>query len=156
MKTSSLLTCLSLLLATSVAAQEPASVPAREEREDRDDAQDEVQAPRRSIRVLNHPYEIASFYRSNQGSGIFGGDASDRYPIAGFYRQRAASPYGYSQFWSTGYGARHPGGISLAYRQSIGRNGDLYLFAPAFLAPVGPLTGAFFYDARDDNRHRRR
>src|SRR5687768_1646804 len=153
MKRNSLLTALSLLLAATVSAQEPADTPARE---DREDAQDEVQAPRRQIRVLNNPYEIASFYRSNQGSGLFGGDASDRYPIAGFYRARAAGPYGYSQFWSTGYGERSRGGIGLGYRRSIGQNGELYLFAPAFLAPVGPLTGAFFFDDTRSDRHRPR
>lgn len=155
MRRSSLLTCLSLLLAATVAAQEPADTPARE---DREDEQDEVQAPRKSIKVLNNPYEIASFYRSNPGRGLFGGDSSDRYPIAGFYRQRTPGPYGYSQFWSTGYGDRGRSGlgIGLGYRRSIGENGDLYLFAPAILAPVGPLTGAFFFDdTRNPPRPRR-
>ena len=36
-------------------------------------------------------------------------------------------------------------GIALHYRQRIGQNGELFLFAPTFLAPIGPLTGAFFF-----------
>jgi hypothetical protein len=29
-------------------------------------------------------------------------------------------------------------------RRPIGLNGDLCLFAPTFLAPIGPLTGSFW------------
>ncbi len=127
-----------------------------------DDA--DAQAPRRHIQVLQHPYDIASFYRSSSGYRssdglIFGayGGASDRYPIAGFYRQGGGSGrYGYSQFWANGYsdrgwgrsrktGSRH-GRMGLGFRRAIGENGDLFLFAPAILGPVGPLTGIFFDD----------
>jgi hypothetical protein len=120
--------------------------------------------PVRTIRVLENPYDIASFYRSSQGryddypvypglGASYGGYAAPvdpRYPIAGYYRQGAAygSRYGYSAFWTNGY---RSGGIALAgpglahgYRRRIGQNGDLFLLAPTFLAPVGPLSGVFF------------
>ena len=102
---------------------------------------------RRPLRVLENPYDISSFYRSSDGL-VFGpqGGASERYPIAGFYRQGGGSSrYGYSQFWTNGYGGR--GGrapLVIGFRRAIGENGDLFLFAPAILAPVGPLTGVFF------------
>ena len=95
--------------------------------------------PRRRIKVLQHPYDIASFYRSRQGSGFYE-EASGRYPIAGFYRNRQSTPYG--QFWAVGYELRDRGGRSI-FRRRIGENGDLYLFAPVLLAPVGPLSDAF-------------
>jgi hypothetical protein len=115
------------------------------------EAEDEAAAQsetRRHIQVLEHPYDISSFYRSSDGLvfGAYGG-ASERYPIAGFYRQHGGSNrYGYSQFWKTGYSDRGRGRarMGLGYSRAIGENGDLFLFAPAFLGPVGPLTGAFF------------
>jgi len=115
------------------------------------DAEEAAAQPdtRRPLRVLENPYDIASFYRSSDGL-VFGpeGGASERYPIAGFYRQRYVSPYGYAQFWSGGYSdrSRDRGGarLGIGFRRSIGENGDLFLFAPAILAPVGPLTGVFF------------
>src|SRR5919109_1529072 len=48
--------------------------------------------PLHKIRVLDNPYDIASYYRSRQGSGFFTG-SSERYPIASFYRSRQSSPY---------------------------------------------------------------
>jgi hypothetical protein len=103
---------------------------------------------RRKIRVLENPYDISSFYRSSDGL-VFGpeGGASERYPIAGFYRQRGGSGrYGYSQFWTNGYsgGRRSRAPLAIGFRRAIGENGDLFLFAPAILGPVGPLTGVFF------------
>ena len=125
------------LASATLLAQEPA------ERPDTAVAQEEEEAARQEplhkIRVLDHPYDIASFYRSRQGSEFYPG-SSERYPIASFYRNRQSSSYG--QFWALGYGARDRGGRSL-FRRSIGENGDLYLFAPVVLAPVGPLSGAF-------------
>jgi hypothetical protein len=111
--------------------------------------------PRRSIRVLENPYDLASFYRAappsydyfgpelvygdpSVGSGLR--HAGGPYPIASFYRQGGGGRY--AAFWQTGYQA--PGGYGRAYSNSIGENGDLFLFAPTFLAPIGPLTGAFF------------
>jgi len=120
------------LAAASARAQEPA---------EHEDARPE---PKRQIRVLENPYDIASFYRSHQGD-YFGYQApgmSERYPIAGFYRQGGGRGYGYSRFWTSGYSGRGRAGLVLGYRRRIGDNGDLYLFAP-FLAPVGPLSGAF-------------
>jgi len=121
---------------------------------------DEVTRPetRPHLQVLQHPYDIASFYRSSDGL-VFGpyGGSSERYPIAGFYRGASGQ---YAQFWTNGYSdhgwghggtvhARgHRGGrMGLGFRRQIGENGDLFLFAPAFLGPVGPLTGVFFGDS---------
>jgi hypothetical protein len=124
-------------------AQEPApETPAM-------DAEEQAQPDaRRPLRVLENPYDISSFYRSSDGL-VFGpeGGASERYPIAGFYRQRTGSSrYGYSQFWTSGYSDRGRGRarLGIGFRRAIGENGDLFLFAPAILAPVGPLTGVFF------------
>ncbi|HSB60580.1 MAG TPA: hypothetical protein VLI67_02600 [Vicinamibacteria bacterium] len=102
--------------------------------------------PVRRIKVLQHPYDIASFYRSRQGEyfAFDEGAAGSRYPIAGFYRSRQSVPYGYAPFWNQGYGYRR-GGVTVGYRRRIGENGDLFLLAPTFLAPVGPLNGAFGY-----------
>jgi hypothetical protein len=138
MKKLALLAGLSLVLAASAArAQNAADDPADAERSE----------PRRTIRVLEDPYDIASFYRSPQGSGYFDeASVSERYPIAGYYRNRPSGHYGYSRFWTNGYGySRRPlaGGVA-PYWSSIGQNGDLCLMAPTFLASVGPLTGVFF------------
>lgn len=118
-----------LVLASGVTAraQEP------EEREERQ--------PLREIRVLEDPKDISSFYRSHDtGYGLLAPEAgpADRYPIASFYRQgRSGRGTGYSRFWTTGYGTRR--GYA-GYRRTLGQNGDLYLIAPTFLAPVGPLS----------------
>jgi hypothetical protein len=112
-------------------------------------AQDEDRPVNRpSIRVLQNPYDIASFYRSGGSSpdGWAGLGSDPAYAIAGFYRSHEggypAPPYGWSAFWTNGYGARRPVPLR-PYRRSIGENGDLFLLVP-FLAPVGPLSGAFF------------
>lgn len=99
------------------------------------------------IKVLQNPYDIASFYRSSQGGSYFGYQPLPtglgmQYPIAGYYRSHQGY-YGYAAFWSGGYWGRRPG-IATPYRRRIGENGDLFLFMPTFLAPVGPLAGAFF------------
>jgi len=110
--------------------------------------------PVRKIRVLEDPYDIASFYRSRQTrGGFFGyGDGAqlgkvseNPYAIAGYYRNhQRAGGYGYSQFWVSGYGG--PRGRRFGYGRRIGTNGDLFLIAPTILAPLGPLTGAFELD----------
>jgi len=134
MKRTALLAGLALALAAGVArAQEPA-----------EDEETRPRPRRTTIRVLENPYDIASFYRSHQGD-YFGYQApgtSERYPIAGFYRQDGGRGYGYSRFWSSGYSGRNRAVVVLGYRRRIGDNGDIYLFAP-FLAPVGPLSGVF-------------
>jgi hypothetical protein len=128
---------LALALAGGAFAQETEEEPARKE-------------PLHKIKVLENPYDIAYFYRSSQGNGYFGMMPADplasRYPIASYYRSHqgnAGGGYGYSQFWQAGYGARR--GPTMGYRRSIGENGDLFLFAPVFLAPLGPLSGSFGY-----------
>jgi hypothetical protein len=111
--------------------------------------------PTRKIRVLQNPYDIAKFYRSSQGSPFeltgpaLGNPFENPYAIAGYYRSsQTARPggYGYSQFWSLGYSRR--GRPSPVFGHRMGRNGDLFLFAPTVLAPVGPLNGVFFDDGR--------
>jgi hypothetical protein len=105
----------------------------------------EAQAPRPHIRVLQSPYDLASFYRSGGSApGGWAGLPSDpAYGIARFYRAgEAPDGYGWSAFWTNGYQAPRPAPF-LPYRRTIGENGDLFLAVP-FLAPVGPLSGAFF------------
>lgn len=138
MKTMAWAVSLTLASAT-LFAQEPADRPDTAIQEEEAAARPE---PLHKIRVLQHPYDIASFYRSREDSGFYSG-AGERYPIASFYRSRQSSPYG--QFWALGYGGRDRRGRSL-FRRSIGENGDLYLFAPVVLAPVGPLSGAFLQE----------
>ena len=86
-----------------------------------------ARASRRSARgpgLPNDPaYRIADFYRSHQGG----------YP---------GTPHGWSAFWTSGYRAPRPAPFR-PYRRTIGENGDLFLAVP-FLAPVGPISGAFF------------
>jgi len=111
----------------------------------------EDDGPRYHLQVLQNPYDIASFYRSGEhGPGLASGEtgyAPGSYDIANYYRQGfRGGRYGYSRFWSSGYGAATPAG-RWPYRRTIGQNGDLYLFAPTILAPIGPLTGVF-YDGR--------
>lgn len=123
-----------------------------------DEQEGEQAPPRRHIQVLQHPYDISSFYRSSQGSGPMDlgyepATSGDRYPIAGFYRSGGARGR-YSMFWTSGYGygrngygmgrMRGRGLIGARRPRALGLNGDLCLFAPTFLAPVGPLTGVFF------------
>jgi hypothetical protein len=120
--------CVLSLVAAGASAQE-----ATEKQED----------ARPAIRVLKNPYEISSFYRSGESPlGPWAGLPNDpAYRIADFYRSPRAA-YGWSAFWTNGYSAPRPTPL-LPYRRSIGENGDLFLAVP-FLAPVGPISGAFF------------
>ena len=145
MTTKSLAAAVLLTLLGAAGARAQGAVPEAPAADAEDQAAPET---RRPLRVLENPYDISSFYRSSDGL-VFGpeGGASERYPIAGFYRQRSGSSrYGYSQFWTSGYSDRGRGRsrLGIGYRRAIGENGDLFLFAPAILAPVGPLTGVFF------------
>lgn len=138
---STLLTIALAALAQAAVAQEKPATPAPEA-----EAAAERTAPRRTIRVLQNPYDLASFYRSGGSApGGWAGLADDPgYAIAGFYRQGGGhgSRYGWSAFWTNGYNAPRPAPF-LGYRRTIGENGDLFLMVP-FLAPVGPISGAFF------------
>ncbi|MCU0242997.1 MAG: hypothetical protein MUF51_11310 [Vicinamibacteria bacterium] len=123
------------------------------------DAAEEPEAqptPVRKIKVLQHPYEISSYYRSSQGSGygygFFGYDTrgniapTDRYRIASFYRSPQGGPqpvfgYGHVPVWQR----RAPGArLASLYRHRIGTRGDMCLITPTFLAPIGPLSVAYF------------
>ena len=132
-----------MLLAGLVLSLATVTAPAQEPAE----AEEARPEPVRKIRVLESPYDLASFYRSRPGDyfGLQAPGTGERYPIAGFYRQNGGRGYGYSRFWTSGYSGRSRGGIMLGYRRRIGDNGDIYLLAP-FLAPVGPLSGIFLGD----------
>jgi hypothetical protein len=147
-----------VLMAGTVGAQEsapPADQPQQDETMQDERLQDEmteyeegVRDPRPKIKVLQNPYDLAGFYRSSQGSFLDyrpeGSYYQDRYPIAGYYRLRGAGDRrGYAQFWTNGYSSSRPR-FTVGYRRRIGENGDLFLFAPTFLSPIGPLTDAFF------------
>jgi hypothetical protein len=128
--------CGAVLLAAAVSAQDVS-----------DDAEPRRE-PVRRIKVLQHPYDLASFYRSSSESGrpvYFGGpiveSRESRYPIAGFYRQGGGHGR-YSQFWTSG-GGSHRGGHRRGYaprRQRQVGPSELCLLAPTFLAPVAPLA----------------
>lgn len=150
MRKSAFLAGLVLLCAAAGAlAQEPDPAPPA------DQQQEEARtAPVKKIKVLEDPYDIASFYRSRQSRGVFGyedaqplGRVSDNpYNIAGYYRsrQQGMGGYGYSRFWVNGYGGAR--GRRLGFGRRIGANGDLFLIVPTFLAPLGPLSGTFGLD----------
>jgi len=125
------------LAAAGVTAQEAVPEPEATETEAR------PADSRPSIKVLKHPYEISSFYRSGEWPlGPWAGLANDpAYRIADFYRA-PRSAYGWSAFWTNGYAAPRPSPMR-PFRRSIGENGDLFLAVP-FLAGVGPISGAFF------------
>ncbi|HET7292962.1 MAG TPA: hypothetical protein VFM88_11090 [Vicinamibacteria bacterium] len=135
-----------LLLASGTARAQEAEEP--------EAAAEQARDRRPQIRVLHDPYELASFYR-NENQGGFFATASERHPIASFYRG-GMSRGGYSRFWNSGYAPRpYPVGMLPRgggydgqqppdYRSRIGENGDLFLLAPTFLAPVGPLADVFF------------
>ena len=107
----------------------------------------EPRAPRPAIRVLQNPYDISSFYRSGESPlGPWAGLPADpAYRISDFYRSHQGGypggAYGWSAFWTNGYRAPRPAPLR-PYRRTIGENGDLFLAVP-FLAPVGPISGAF-------------
>jgi len=130
-------------LAAAVVAQEPADSEPGPVADEEGALRTE---PQLRIRVLRHPYDLASFYRSAGPSAGSPFEFSDRYPIASFYRAGGGvHPRGYSRFWATGYSSSGDGN---AYRRRIGENGDLFLLAPTFLGPLGPLTASF----RDEER----
>jgi hypothetical protein len=138
-----------LLLALAVAAPLSAqdTKPAEPQEEERPE-------PKRKIKVLENPYDIAKFYRSSQRRPFeieaepLGSPFQNPYAIASYYRSGSSRPsaYGYSQFWSLGYSRR--GRLTPAFSHRMGRHGDLFLFAPTVLAPIGPLNGVFFEDGR--------
>jgi hypothetical protein len=136
-----------VLVTAPLVAQEPEPPATQPEQEE---ARPE---PTFHLRVLDDPYDISSFYRSSGGGGGYwhadegegGGHGNayrDPYSIAGYYRssQQGGGGYGYSPFWTSGYSGRTMG---QRYRRRIGQNGDLFFFAPAILAPVGPLSEVF-------------
>jgi len=69
-----------------VRAQEPSAPEAVDERP--------------AIRVLAHPYDIASFYRSPDSAGAPGDVRADPYAISGFYRAQGSSYRPFAPYWS--------------------------------------------------------
>ena len=112
-----------------------------------DEAEEGQRRPVRTIRVLQHPYDLASFYSARPGApGVTPPVPDDpAYAVASFYRSRQAGPgfdpgpWMWAAFWTHGYAAQRPTPY-VGYRHRIGENGDLFLAVP-FLAPVGPLSG---------------
>lgn len=136
-----------VLLSGGVGAQEPAP-PADEPQDEIAQPDERATDPRPKIRVLENPYDLASYYRSSQGGFLDyrpeGSSYQDRYPIASYYRLRGSGDRrGYAPFWTNGYSSSRPRFV-VGFRRRIGENGDLFLFAPTFLSPIGPLTDAFF------------
>ena len=91
-------------------------------------------------------YPIAGFYRSRQGYyfGLQTPVSQNPYAIASYYRSNASTDV---RFWYGGYGRAVPAGRTRGYSQywnSIGENGDLFLMAPTFLAPVGALSAVYY------------
>jgi len=113
------------------------------------ETEEERVRPVRTIRVLQSPYDLASFYSARPGSpGVTPPVPQDpAYALASYYRSRhvgppsGPGPWIWAAFWTRGYGAHRPAPL-VGYRRSIGEHGDLFLAVP-FLAPVGPLSGAF-------------
>jgi len=57
---------------------------------------------RPAIRVLAHPYDLASFYRSDAGSAP-GDVRTNPHAIAGFYRSQSSPSYRpFAAYWSSG------------------------------------------------------
>jgi len=114
-----------------------------------EEAAEETRRPLRTIRVLQHPYDLASFYSARPGAPTVTPPVphDPAYALASHYRSRQAGsdpgpgPWIWAAFWANGYGAHRPTPLR-GYRRAIGDNGDLFLAVP-FLAPVGPLSGAF-------------
>lgn len=52
--------------------------------------------PKSTIKVLDHPYQISSFYRSGERPAATWSTA-DRHAIAAYYRQSPPNRYGYSR-----------------------------------------------------------
>jgi hypothetical protein len=114
------------------------------------DPEVERAGPRRTLRILQDPKDLASFYTSRPGlpGPTLPVPSDPAYALAHFYRSYPAGPPGpppgpwiWTAFWAHGYGAPRPTPL-VGYRRSIGEHGDLFLVVP-FLAPVGPLSGAF-------------
>ena len=131
----------------------PAPVQAEEpEDEPRGAAATAHPGARASLRHLLLLSVLAGRGQTDFGYGPPEEATAGRYPIAGFYRAGASRPL--LEFWTTGYCAaatacgaarrRGRGLIGARRPRALGLNGDLCLFAPTFLAPVGPLTGVFF------------
>jgi hypothetical protein len=115
---------------------------------DSSELDEEPVSARRPLRVLRHPYELSSFYRSGDQRG-FEGDASiNPYALPNYYRSAPPSGgYGYEGAFGIGgmqgYGPMAPTAPRRRYvRRPLGHNGEWWLLAPGFLAPIGPLTGA--------------
>ena len=116
--------------------------------------------PRREIRVLRDPYELwprstapgappcfsvgPADLRPYRSDGFYAGLRGPT-PASSYYRQGGGGHY--SAFWQSGYAAGPRGAARAsmvpAYRDTIGENGDLYLFAPVSRRR-GPFAGSYY------------
>jgi hypothetical protein len=143
-------TCVFLLLGSPAWAQDEVSA----------ESEDSAPGERPHIQVLQHPYDLASFYRSSQGSfgyvlplagpvpqPAFGvTPREDPYSIAAYYRGEGDG-YGYSRYWSqprSAYPMPWTGRAPAALRCPPG---EVSLLLPTFLAAVGPLNDGFFFSS---------
>jgi hypothetical protein len=111
------LTVLLMMVAASTAGAKTQEPTADEQ------TQEHPAESRRPLRVLENPYDISSFYRSNQSGGGFYGPIDllrrpampygGRYPIAGFYRSNQGYYFGLQTPVS-----RNPYAIASYYRSS--------------------------------------
>jgi len=112
-----------------------------------EEAQD-AQAPRRTIRVLEHPYDIASFYRSSATSGPlfhapvdfynlrptpYGPPTAYRsqYPIASYYRSQQGNYFGLQSV------SQNPYAIASYYRSSASNDVRFWYGGYGAYAPRG-------------------
>jgi hypothetical protein len=107
---------------------------------------------RRAIRVLENPYDIASFYRSNQGGAWSDGAGAGVVPYFGLHPAKGTfDPYAISSFYRTGgggyYGQFWSAGVPTGNRQTLRRvrpiHGELFQFFPTILAPAAPLAEGY-------------
>ena len=112
---------------------------------------EKIRPPKRTIRVLQHPYDLASFYSARPGSPTVTPPVphDPAYALAYHYRSRQTGPppgpgpYFWAAFWARGYAAHRPRAF-VGYRHSIGEHGDLFLAIESpsrvCLAVEAPLT----------------
>jgi hypothetical protein len=64
---------------------------------------------------------------------------TERYPIAGFYRQGGGQGGRYSRFWSSPSAGSRRGPVAAVRARRIGTS-ELCLLAPTFLGPAAPFA----------------
>jgi opacity protein-like surface antigen len=137
MKTRWLGAAVAVALASSAWAEDGAAQVSQEEESYTEEARPE---PVRKIRVLEDPYQISSFYRSESTGRYsvgYGYDGSSRYPIASFYRQGGEGRY--SRFWNNPRGQRGSYRGGRVRVRALGGD-DVLFFVPTVLGPAVPIA----------------